>query len=81
MERANRTVGETLEGIYMETRYHATDALSEIIAHDNQKRLPRASGFVTPEEVYRGQPKIVHQAGRVKMNRVRYCRKSISLEV
>jgi putative transposase len=81
MERANRTVREALEDLHLENRYQAEDTLSQIIRHYNQERLHSALGFVTPREVYRGQPERIYQARRLKMAQARHRRKQINLGI
>ena len=81
MERANRTLREALEDVQIENRYQAEDTLSEIIRHYNHERLHSALGFVTPQQVYRGQPGRIHKARRIKVAQTRHRRKQNNLGI
>lgn len=81
MERANRTMREALEDLQLDDRYQAEETLWQIIRHYNEVRLHSALGFVTPQEAYRGKPRRIHEARRLKMAQARHRRKQINLGI
>ena len=81
MERANRTLRESLEEREFSNRYEAEEALRKIVEHYNHVRLHSALGFKAPSIFYRGQPAVIDAARRDKLRDARHRRKEINLKI
>jgi putative transposase len=56
MERAYRTLRESLEDLEASNRYEAEEAIRKIVEHYNLRRLHSFLGFKAPIVYYRGNP-------------------------
>jgi transposase InsO family protein len=81
MERSNRTVREALEGEELLNRYQAEEALGKIIEWYNTERLHSSLGFLRPVDYYRGEPRVLHEARRQKLQTARHRRREKNLEL
>src|SRR3972149_570256 len=66
MERANRTIGEALEGEQLADYLQAAKVLSRLIRWYNEERLHSALGFLRPVDYYRGDPEPMYAGRRQK---------------
>ena len=55
MERANRTIGEALEGEELTDYLQAAKVIARLIRWYNEERLHSALGFLRPVDYYRGE--------------------------
>lgn len=81
MERCNRTLREAIEVHELAGRYEAEETIGKIIAHYNDERLHSALHFQTPATWYRGNPKEVAAARKLKLSQARHRRKQINLGI
>lgn len=81
MERANRTIGEALEGEDLENSLDAVKVLDKIIDWYNEKRLHSALGFLRPVDYYRGAPKEMYAVRRHKLAQARHLRREKNLQL
>lgn len=80
MERSNRTVREAMEeepepGDVLE----AERMLSRIQKRYNEERLHSALGYLRPADYYRGNPAVLHETRRQKLQQARHRRKEANL--
>jgi putative transposase len=81
MERANRTLGEALEGEELTDCLQAAKVISWLIRWYNQERLHSALGFLRPVDYYRGEPKQMYAARRQKLAEARHRRREKDLQL
>jgi putative transposase len=81
MERANRTIGEALEGEDLENSLDAVKVLDKIIDWYNEKRLHSALGFLRPVDYYRGNPEEMYAIRRHKLAQARHLRREKNLQL
>jgi transposase InsO family protein len=81
MERANRTIREHLEGEELKNLVQAQGVFARIIRRYNEERLHSALGFLRPADYYRGDPKIKHEARRLKLAQARHRRRERNLQL
>jgi putative transposase len=80
MERSNRTVREALEEeAEPEDVLEAERQLSRIQRRYNEERLHSALGYLRPVDYYRGNPAVLHEARRQKLQQARHRRKEANL--
>lgn len=81
MERANRTLRETLEGEELSNLLEAESAMARIVRRYNEVRLHSALGYLPPREFYRGEPAKRYEERRVKLFQARHRRRERNLEL
>lgn len=79
MERANRTIGEALEGEQLTNYLEATTVVGKVIGWYNHQRLHSALGFLRPVDYYRGDPESLQAARRLKLTHARHRRREKNL--
>lgn len=81
IERAERTIGEALEGEDLENYLQAVKAIARVIRWYNEVRLHSALGFLRPVDYYRGRPAELHEIRRRKLADARHHRKEKNLQL
>jgi hypothetical protein len=81
MERANRTLGEALEGEELTDHLQSVKVLARLIRWYNEERLHSALGFLRPVDYYRGQPEELYAERRQKLQAARHKRKEKNLQL
>jgi transposase InsO family protein len=81
MERANRTIGEALEGEELTDYLQAVKAMARIIRWYNEERLHSALGFLRPVDYYRGNPGERYTVRRRKLAEARHRRREKNLQL
>ena len=81
MERANRTIGEALEGEDLGNYLDGVKVLEKIIRWYNEKRLHSALGFLRPVDYYRGDPEEMYAIRRHKLAQARHRRREKNLQL
>ena len=81
MERANRTIGEALEGEDLGNYLKAVKVIEKVIRWYNQERLHSALGFLKPVDYYRGNPEELYAIRRHKLAEARHRRKEKNLQL
>ncbi len=81
MERANRTLRESLEELEASNRYEAEEAIRKVVEHYNLHRLHSALGFKAPMAYYRGNPAEIEAKRREKLRTARHRRKELNLQI
>jgi putative transposase len=81
MERANRTMRESLEGEEPSNLLEAESTMDRIVRRYNEVRLHSALGYLPPREFYRGDPAKRHEERRVKLSQARHRRRERNLEL
>ncbi len=81
MERANRTLGEALEGEELTDYLQATKAMVRIVRWYNEARLHSALGFLRPVDYYQGEPEVLYAQRRRKLAEARHRRREKNLEL
>jgi len=81
MERANRTIGEALEGEELTDYLQAAKVLSRLIRWYNEERLHSALGFLRPVDYYRGDPEQMYAVRRQKLAHARHRRREKNLQL
>ncbi|MCA9172196.1 MAG: IS3 family transposase [Planctomycetales bacterium] len=79
MERANRTLRESIDEHEIKSRYDAEEALRNIIDHYNHQRLHSALNYKAPVVYYRGDPDQIDEQRRRKLSQARHRRKQTNL--
>lgn len=81
MERANRTVGEALEGEELTDYLQAVPVIARVIRWYNEERLHSALGFLRPVDYYRGNPAALYAQRRQKLAEARLRRRERNLQL
>jgi putative transposase len=81
MERANRTLRESLDELELSNRSEAEAALTGIITNYNHIRLHSALGFKAPAIYYRGNPNELDTNRALKLRQARHRRKEANLKL
>jgi len=81
MERANRTIGEALEGEELTDYLQAVKVIATIIRWYNEKRLHSAPGSLRPVDYYRGNPEEHYAVRRRKLAEARHRRREKNLQL
>jgi putative transposase len=81
MERAYRTLRESLESEELTNLLQAQDVLTRVVRWYNEERLHSALGYLPPVVYYRGQPAERHEQRRRKLAEARHRRKETNLEL
>ena len=81
MERANRTLRETLEEEEPSNLLEAEALMIKIVRRYNEVRLHSALGYLPPREFYRGEPSRRFEERRVKLFQARHRRRERNLEL
>jgi hypothetical protein len=81
MERANRTIGEALEGEELTDYLQASKVISRLIRWYNEQRLHGVLGFLRPADYYRGNPEELYAVRRQKLAEARHRRRERNLQL
>lgn len=81
MERANRTIGEALEGEALTDYLQARTVIGRVIRWYNEERLHSALGFLRPVDFYRGNPEELYADRRRKLAEARHRRREKNLQL
>ena len=81
MERANRTIRESLEGEEPSDLLAAESLMTRIVRRYNEVRLHSALGYLPPREFYRGEPSGRFEERRVKLFQARHRRRERNLQL
>lgn len=81
MERANRTLRESLDGERLENLLEAQKVLKQHVERYNQKRLHSAIGYLPPWEYYRGDPEERQKERSKKLQQARHARRERNLNL
>jgi hypothetical protein len=81
MERANRTIGEALEGEELTDYLQASRVICRLIRWYNEQRLNSALGFLRPVDYYRGDPEAKYAVRRQKLAEARHRRREKNLQL
>ena len=81
MERANRTIGEALEGEELTDFLQAVKVIDRLIRWYNEERLHSALGFLRPADYYRGNPEAMYAVRRQKLTEARHRRREKNLQL
>jgi len=81
MERANRTIGEALEGEALTDYLQARKVIARVIRWYNEERLHSALGFLRPVDFYRGNPEELYAVRRRKLAEARHRRRERNLQL
>lgn len=81
MERANRTIRESLEGEEPSNLLEAETTMKRLVRRYNEVRLHSALGYLPPREFYRGEPSQRFEERRVKLYQARHRRREANLKL
>ena len=81
VERAQRTLGEALEGKPLTDYLQARDEVAATVRWYNEERLHSALGFLRPIDYYRGDPEELHAVRRRKLAQARHHRREANLQL
>jgi transposase InsO family protein len=81
MERANRTLRESLDGEELTDLLTAERVIARLVRRYNEERLHSALGYLPPWEFYRGEPSRRFEGRRVKLFQARHRRRERNLEL
>ena len=81
VERAQRTLGEALDGETLTNYLQAQDVMGKIIGWYNEERLHSALGFLRPADHYRGEPEVLYEERRRKLAHARHKRREENLRL
>ena len=80
VERANKTMRESLVPVILTGFEQAKSELSTIIDHYNNKRRHSSLHYLTPVQYYRGDPDVLLAVREAKINMARVIRKERNME-
>jgi putative transposase len=80
VERANRTIGEALEGEELTDYLQGVKVIARLIRWYNEERLHSALGFLRPVDYYRGEPERMYAVRRQKLAEARHRRREKNLQ-
>ncbi len=81
VERAQRTLGDALDGEKLTNYLQARDVIGKIIGWYNEDRLHSALGFLRPADYYRGEPEVLYEERRRKLAQARHRRREENLRL
>lgn len=81
IERANRTLRESLEEHEPSNLLEAEATMTRIVRRYNESRLHSALGYLPPMEFYRGDPASRFEERRVKLHQARHHRREENLKL
>lgn len=81
MERANRTIRESLEEEEPSNLLEAEATMKRLVRRYNEVRLHSALGYLPPREFYRGEPSRWFEERRVKLYQARHRRREANLKL
>lgn len=81
VERANRTLREALDAEALETPAQSREVVRRIVRWYNEERLHSAINYLRPIDYYRGDPKALMDARRVKLAQARHQRREENLKL
>lgn len=81
IERAHRTFAEALDGEELTDFLQAEKVVGKMIRWYNHERLHSALGFLTPADVYRGDPAARRAERRRKLSHARHRRREYNLQL
>jgi putative transposase len=81
MERANRTLRESLDGEDLTDLLTAERVIARLVRRYNEERLHSALGYLPPWEFYRGEPSVRFEERRVKLFQARHRRREQNLKL
>jgi transposase InsO family protein len=81
IERANRTMRESLEGEELTDYLTAIRVMARLVKRYNEERLHRALGYLPPWEFYRGDPSRRFEERRTKLSQARHRRRERNLHL
>jgi putative transposase len=81
IERANRTLRESLECEPLENLLEARKVINQHVNRYNRERLHSAIGYLPPWEYDRGDPAKRHEQRRVKLQQARHARRERNLNL
>jgi putative transposase len=79
IERANRTLRESLDGEELPDLLAADAAMRRLVHRYNDERLHSALGYLPPREFYRGKPPVRFEERRIKLSQARHRRRERNL--
>ena len=80
VERANKTMRESLATVILTDYEQARTEISRIIEHYNNKRRHSSLNYLTPVQYYRGEPDILLAVREAKIEKARILRKRRNME-
>lgn len=81
IERANRTMRESLEGEDLTDHPTAIRVMARLVKRYNEERLHSALGYLPPWEFYRGEPARRFEERRTKLSQARHRRRERNLHL
>ena len=81
IERANRTLRESLEGEELSDLVTAERVMTRLVRRYNEERLHSALGYLPPRDFYRGEPSIRFEERRLKLSQARHRRREHNLQL
>lgn len=81
IERANRTMRESLEGEELTDLVGAERVMARLVRRYNEERLHSVLGYLPPREFYRGEPSRRLEERRTKLYQARHRRRERNLEL
>ena len=81
VERANRTMRESLATVTLTDYEQAKQEISKIIDYYNNKRRHLSLNYLTPAQYYRGEPDILLAVREAKIEKARILRKERNMEM
>jgi putative transposase len=81
MERANRTLRESLDGEDLTDLLTAERVIARLVRRYNEERLHSALGYLPPWEFYRGEPSVRFEERRVRLFQARHRRREQNLKL